>query len=380
MRRFTRMLSAVTSGLLLVGVGATAVSAQGAPSLLPPGATVEARLLNNPRQLSLVGESNTLLIAEAGSGGKKCISDPEFGTTCIGNTGAIRSLVLDGHSHTVRLATGFLSSASPDGSFAVGSDGVSARHLNQIFIQETFFPPGPISTLPGSRTDGRLLRLDTGHPPFNFANITAFETANDPDHQGFDSDPYAVLSLYKRTIVADAAGNDLLSVDPTGKVSLLTVLPNISDAACAGQPNDNGTTGCDAVPTSLAVGPNGHLYVGQLAGEGGGAGRISEIDLATGAIVKNYTGFTTVTGVAVAPDGTIYASQLFGGDPSAPVPGLVTKIATNGTRTSVKVPFPAGLALDRTGRLYVSVFSGSPAGGLGIPGVDTSGQVWRMRI
>jgi hypothetical protein len=175
-----------------------------------------------------------------------------------------------------------------------------------------------------------------------------------------------------------------LSVDPTGHVSLLTVLPNIQTGACKGRPNDAGTTGCDAVPTSLAVGPNGHLYVGQLAGETPGSGRISEIDLNTGHIVKNYDGFTTITGIAVNTDGTIYASELEGG--TGMIPGDLAKIAPNGTITHTPVPFPAGLALDGHHHLYVSVFSIAPATGLSPapgqpkPPFDTSGQVWQLKV
>jgi hypothetical protein len=376
MKRMTRVFGALASGLLLVGAAATSATAS-APSLLPPGASIVARQLNNPRQLSWVGESNTLLIAEAGNGGKTCFNDPELGTTCIGATGAIRALKTDGVSKPVRIISGLLSGAGPDGSFATGSDGVSARHLSQIYVQETYAPIA-LPHLPAFQ-NGALLRQDTGHALFKFADITAFERNNDPDHQGFDSDPYAVLALSKREIVADAAGNDVLSVDPTGHVSLLTVFPNIQTGACKGRPNDAGTTGCDAVPTSLALGPNGHLYVGQLAGEAPGSGRISEIDLNTGQIVKNYDGFTTITGIAVDTDGTIYASELEGGQ--GMVPGDVAKIAPNGSITHTPVPFPAGLALDGHRHLYVSAFSIAPATGLQpkTP-FDSSGQVWQLKI
>jgi hypothetical protein len=30
--------------------------------------------------------------------------------------------------------------------------------------------------------------------------------------------------------------------------------------------------------------------------------------------------------------------------------------------------------------MYVAAWSTSPAGGLGVPGTDSSGQVWRLRI
>jgi hypothetical protein len=378
MKHLTRMLLAGASGLLMLGAGVTTASAND-HSILPPGAHLVAHQLNNPRQLSLLEQDHTLLVGEAGRGGKLCQNDPELGETCVGATGSIRAIPLTGHGKKYRLVSGLLSGAGPDGSFAIGSDGVSARHLDDVWIQETFLGPDPLPHLPNFQ-NGALLRQTPGQRLNRFADISGFEAANDPDHQGFDSDPYAVLALYKRTLVADAAGNDILSVDPKGNISLFHVFPNITTGACAGQPNDAGTTGCDFVPTSLAQGPNGNIFVGSLAGETPGAAVVVELDGATGALVKTYTGLTTVTGVAVGSDGTIYASELFGGDPSAPIPGQLVKIAPDGTRTTLKVPFPAGLELDSHNRLYVSAFSTAPATGLGAPGVDSSGQVWRLKF
>jgi hypothetical protein len=371
------MVVAAASTALLVGSGASLASAESSHPFLPPGAVVVARQLNNPRQLSLLEGEGALLVAEAGRGGKTCVPGPE-GEACVGATGSIRQVSTHNAYKPKRIVSGLLSGASPDGSFAIGSDGVSARHLDSILIQETFLPPDALAHLP-KRQNGALLRFKDDNL-FKFADITKFERDNDPDHQGFDSDPYAVLQLKDRAIVADAAGNDLLSVDKKGNVSLLTVFPNVQTGACAGQPNDAGTTGCDAVPTSIARGPNGHLYVGGLAGLTPGEARLYEIDPSSGAIVQSWGGFTSITGVAIAKDGTKYVSELFGPDPNAEVPGQLTKIATNGTRTHLKVPLPAGLAIDSHNRLYVSAFSGAPGTGLGVPGLDTSGQVWRLRF
>jgi len=44
------------------------------------------------------------------------------------------------------------------------------------------------------------------------------------------------------------------------------------------------------------------------------------------------------------------------------------------------VPFPAGVAVDKSNNVYVSALSLSPDTGVGIPGIDTSGQVWRVRF
>jgi hypothetical protein len=44
------------------------------------------------------------------------------------------------------------------------------------------------------------------------------------------------------------------------------------------------------------------------------------------------------------------------------------------------VPFPAGVAVDNSNNVYVAAFAIAPDSGLGIPGIDTSGQIWRLRF
>jgi sugar lactone lactonase YvrE len=149
------------------------------------------------------------------------------------------------------------------------------------------------------------------------------------------------------------------------------VLPNIQDGICAGRPNDNGTTGCDPVPTGLALDRHGFLYVSALSNLSPNTGRVYKLNSRTGAIVATYPNLTGVTGVAVDRAGNIYASQVF--------LSKVTKIAPGGERTDISVPFPAGLAVVGN-HLYVSAYSTAPAGGLGLPDVDSSGQIWRYRI
>ena len=133
------------------------------------------------------------------------------------------------------------------------------------------------------------------------------------------------------------------------------------------------------MPTYLTLGPDGNVYVGGLGGEVPGAGKVVKMTQA-GKRLHTWTGFTTVTGVGVGHDGTLYVSELFANqsdDPAAPPPGQLT-VVRGGHRTSVAVPFPAGVALDPKGVVYVSAWSVAPAGGLG-GGLPTSGQVWRFR-
>ena len=102
-----------------------------------------------------------------------------------------------------------------------------------------------------------------------------------------------------------------------------------------------------------------------------------------GRLVQTWDGFFTVTGVAVGDDGSMYVSELFSGfgaSPDAPpLDGGVTKIGTDGSKTKMTVPFPAGVAVDSNNNVYVSAFS--IATEFGLDGTDaSSGQIWRLKF
>ena len=392
MRKLSKVFGALGAGALLAAtlVAPAGATGSGGGRVLPwfpgrEGPTVVTSGLNNPRQIDLTAGDGMLLIAEAGKGGPDCAPDPMDPTSqsCVGDTGAVSTVIVPQFGENRRhqtLVKDLLSAAGPDGSFAVGADGVSARTPGSIKSIVTFFPPDALpAPLPGEQA-GKLLTTRPFGSPRVVADITAYEQANDPDGQGFDSNPYSVLALDGRTLVSDAAGNDVLSVSDDGTISTFAVLPNITDGECAGQPNDAGTTGCDFVPTSLAEGPDGSIYVGGLGAETPGAGRVVKLDATSGAVLDTWGDLNTVTGVAVGRDGAVYASELFGGDPSAPVPGDLVKIAADGTRTTKTVPFPAGVAVDKFNNVYVAAYSTAPDTGLGIPDTDSSGQIWRLRF
>jgi hypothetical protein len=383
-RSWTRRISvAAAAGVLAVPLMAGTAQAAPAPSKAP---VVVVSGLNNPRQLSLV-DGVELLVAEAGKGGTFELpgggpEGPEF----IGNTGSVSAVFFPQFVHGTsphRIVTGLLSGAAQDGSGATGSDGVSARHLfGPIYVQETFFPPNLLPPSVDLKTVGALLKARPYGRVSPVANITAFETKHDPDGKGFDSDPYAVLALDNGELVADAAGNDVLRVDRWGHVSLFHVFPNVTTGACASQFDPTPQfPGCNFVPTSLATDRWGNVYVGGLSSLTPGEAQVVKLDPSGRHVLRRWLGFTAVTGVAVRDDGTLYVSQLFA-DEAHPVnpmiQGVLTKIGPNGSRTNLDVPFPAGIALDRFGNVFVSAFSIAPEGGLGVPG--TSGQVWRLRF
>jgi hypothetical protein len=349
------LAAAVSAGGSLTSAApaaATDTPAPGNPVVLVSG-------LNNPRQLVLLG-GRSLLVAEAGRGPQVGVCAQDGG--CSSGTGAI-ALVRNVWAEppaVERIVTDLFSDAAPDGGFAVGPDGVSARSLDLVYIAMT----GGAS-LAATRIDpqlGKLLlswhgRLRTA------ADISAVEAELDPDGLGVDSNPYAVLTLPDgRQLVADAAGNDILEV--RGRhVRVFAVLPNHD--------------GNEPVPTSLALGPDGTVYVGELNGEHPGTARVWKLSR-TGQIVDWIDGFTTITGLALGPTGVLYVSELFGG--ASVLPGQVTAVLRNGSRVHYPVPFPAGVAVDLDRHVYVSAWSISDEDGVDLgSGVTAApGQVWRL--
>lgn len=364
---------------LMVGV----VAAAPAGAAKAPTTRVVVRGLNNPRQVWR-DSSGKLFVAEAGSGGRSCMGTGEE-EQCIGTTGSIARIhypgtTIDGSFE--RVVTGLVSAAAPDGSFAVGADGVATRS-GKIYIQMTFAPPDLVPP-PFAPTLGRLLKAKSFGTPEPIADISALEFST-PNPDGYvdpatgqpelASNPYAVLALKDRQIVADAAGNDLIEVRKGKAPRVFAVLPT------------HGAPDGQATPTSLAVGPHGTILVGELAHEEPGEARVTVLSSTGkylgyigrgGNIADVPEGLTTITGIAYR-GGKVYVSQLFAGDPTG-IPGLLTKIEWkhHPKVTSVVVPFPAGVAVDKADNVFVAAWSTSPA--TGTFGPDSGGQIWRVRF
>ncbi len=178
-----------------------------------------------------------------------------------------------------------------------------------------------------------LFRLSRGKARM-IANLFAFEDANDPDGQGVDSNPFDVQSLGGHAaLVVDAAANDLLWVNGKGDIDVLAVFPNelVSTAnvkdlvGCpAGPPNICNLPPeipAQAVPTGVAIGPDGYFYVGELKGFPAPVGesrvwRVSpaadeaECGVSPDCALVFDGGFTSIIDVAFGPDGQLYIVEL----------------------------------------------------------------------
>lgn len=281
------------------------------------------------------------------------------GETCVGLTSAITKIYWDGGAWKHhRVVKGLPSGAAPDGGFATGVDGVSALY-GEVWAVETFVPPeAGVPTTPPWNTLGKLLRVNHGKAKIA-ADVSAVELKYNPHKANLESNPYAVLALPDgRKIVADAAGNDLVEISKSGKARPFTVFPDHN--------------GRESVPTSLALGHDGKLYVGELNGlTEKPTARVWRVDPWTGKILGWKSGFGPISGLAVNGSGDLYVSQLFN--------GVVTKVS-GGKRTNVKVPFPAGVTVDPyDGKVYVSAWSVADRDGTVMEGKKTpGGQVWKI--
>jgi hypothetical protein len=101
-------------------------------------------------------------------------------------------------------------------------------------------------------------------------DILAYQAA-DIDEDSVDggppseSNPNGLGALWtNEVLIADAAGNDLLRVGPDGSaVTVARWLPRLIPNTIPGLPDPFLT---EAVPTTVAIGPDGWAYVGQLVG------------------------------------------------------------------------------------------------------------------
>lgn len=194
-----------------------------------------------------------------------------------------------------------------------GANGVAAVGLGNAYVV-TGGSTDPGQILPTSR---KLFRVSNGGVQL-IADLWAFEQAVNPDdfwHDGptaVESNPFDVALLDGgRVLVADAAANTILEVDANGAIDWVAVLTPLDMQAPLIDPQP--------VPTSIAIGPDGAYYVGELTGFPGyrGASRVwriapgsRHVQCPSSACTLVATGFTSIIDLAFAPNGTLYVLEL----------------------------------------------------------------------
>jgi hypothetical protein len=349
-------------GRLVAAMLATAAAALLAAGTVGAAPTVVAAGLDNPRGLTF-GSDGTLYVAEAGRGGSgPCFTNSEPSLVCLGATGAITQVR---HGAQTRIASGLPSLAGQGGGGAIGPIDVSVLGNGGVMFSlglgappSAVAPGGPIAGS-GMATLNRLNgRSGTWTP---IASLAAHEAAANPDGTDLDTNAYGVLALPGRTLVADAGANALLEVSASGKVSTVAAFPPTPvNFPFPGFP-------MDAVPTSVAQGPDGALYIGQLTGFPFPLGGSTVWRIGASGPVPFRTGFTNVVDITFGPDGSLWVVEIDSSSLLFPpeMIGSLIRVAPNGTRTTVAGGLfsPGGVALGPDGTPYVTVCSVCPGGG-----------------
>jgi hypothetical protein len=342
----------------------------------PPGPDVVASGLDNPRQLTFSrarggADRGALYVAEAGTGGDgECIAGPE-GPMCFGRTGAITRVK---GAHQTRVRTRLPSLAGEGGGGALGPSDVFVTPWKRITLtvglgadpagRAVVGAPRLASVLTG-RFDERL-RM--------FADVGQFEAEVNPHDVAVDSNPVALLKRARSYVVVDAGGNSVVQFFPGGGRRLLATFPNRVVPTQPGFPAP--TADIQAVPTSIAVGPDGAYYVSQLTGFPFVPGQASIFRLVPGEEPTVYaSGLTNVTDLAWHHD-ELYAVQIADGGlllPPGELPvGSLRRITPGGTSHEAVadgLPAPYGVAL-RGHRAFVTMCAVCP----------DAGAVWKLPL
>ena len=323
--------AATASANTVPGTLGTAAATDVPDAAGPPAFQVVASGLNQPRRVTL-GPDGTLLVSEAGLNtvppGCKDGSQPQ----CVNPSGAIAEVTTAGK-------------VRPRGQWL-----------------------GTLSSAPA-----------TGGKPTLEANLGLYEGAHNSDHgagakffqeQPIDSDPYAVVNWNAGLAIADAAGNDVL-FSSNGTLSTLAVLPLLPETIPAnamgkGEPPHTIVAGAQPVPDSLAVGPNGDLYIGELGG--GNDVKVASVYQLTpeGQLSLYRTGFTMIGDIAFDHQGRLLVLEMSTGGllglsgPGVPPFGALIRVNADKSRTvlaSSGLLLPGGMTVAPDGTVYLTNLS-----------------------
>jgi hypothetical protein len=350
-------------------VSAFVVAALAGVASAADGGTVIATGFNGPQGV-LVAPDGTVWVIDSGTGGDQemTIKDPETGQdvkVTIGDSARVVQIAADG---TQTVAATLPSVATPQ----EASGGNRLALLNGVLYATsggwTEADLGP--TAPPKLA--AVVKIEGGQAT-EVAQPWKLEQQSNPGGFAVDSHPYGLAAGPDGNLwVADAGGNDLLKVNPsTGQVDLVAVFPGIPGPMP--NPARGGASEMDPVPTGVAFGADGAVYVSLLPGAPfpPGSSKIVKVG-ADGSISDYSTGLTMTTDLRMGPDGNLYAVQIGQFSEQGPIPnsGKIVRIIAGGAPELVVsgLSFPTSIDFNAAGDAYVTT------NGVGAPG---SGEVIR---
>ena len=315
--------------------------------------TTVATDLHNPRGLNFSPDGQ-LFVAEAGANGIASTNCGLMGDNqlrCSAATGSLARIDVDSGEVT-RVVANIPSLISPNGT----ANGATGIHDISFHGKGNGYITVGLGGNPNLRDDyfgdagafyGRLARYNPSGKFRFYEDLAGYEADNNPDGVVPDSNPYGVLALPGRVVIADAGGNDLLQVLPNGDISTLAVFAPIPRPL-------PGPPFVQAVPTSVALGQDGDFYVGVLTGGPFtiGLANVYRVPSSGGTPTVAYSGFTNIIDIAFGPDGSLFVLEI-----AQPIPNFagarLVRIAPDGTQTDVingpPLAAPGGIAIGRDG-------------------------------
>ncbi len=316
--------------------------------------------LDSPRKLSF-GPDGALYVAEAGRGGTGAsIPSPTQPGAFVfyGATGAITRIQ---NGVAERVVTGLPSLVLPDGSDAAGVNDIEFdAYGNAYAIVGLASDPANrdnILQIPDFSQLIAINNFDGGASWTRLSDFGAYEQNNNPDGQNVDTNLYDLLITDNTAYVIDAGANALLSQRAFGgEPTLETVFP----ARITTDPLTGEALVRQSVPTSVTVGPDGALYVGELTGFPfqPKTAQVYRID-AEGQLEVYAGGFTNIADLAFDKSGGLYVLEydadgiLNGSDAGA----LIYVSPDGKTRTTLaddELINPTGLEIGSDGDIYIS--------------------------
>src|SRR5579859_1091511 len=381
MRRKATAAAAVLAASL---AGTAAIPAVAKATPADDGVTVVQGGLNAPRHLVLTRAG--LVVTEAGAvspvGASNCATGPATegaGTSlfCSSPTGTIFTIAPDGQTSPV--LTGLPSVTEESIQEVTGPSAIAYGHGQEAVTIDDFLvnKDGSNNLLPKPFASAFGTLMLISHGKTRVVDLAAFAAAHPqtadslgtvPGETPYDSDPYDVIAYRGGWVVADAGANDLLYVSATGRVSMLARFPAVAEQVPAGVFGNPTPISVDAqaVPTAVAIGPDGALYVGLLRGVPSDPGTSDIYRVVPGDQPEIWArGLTSVTDIAFDRQGRLLATEFNTGGLLSPptVPGALVRISDDGqTVTTLPVPGlfqPTGLAVSADGTVYVSNYGDS---------------------